>query len=186
MRAQRVTARVNGSVRCLPGGVAHARHVELILPGDSTGAASPAQTTLRALPVYFMDLASGTTGMATVLITHDLSVLVDACDKISVMYAGKIVEEGFAGSVFQTPKHPYTKALGAAFPEIGDLTYRMAPTGLGGDPPDPMLIPSGCSFHPRCPVAFAECSSTEPILFPAGENRRSACLLVDQENKAAR
>lgn len=124
-------------------------------------------------------------GLSMIFITHDLSVLVDVCDKIAVMYAGKIVEEGPAEAVFETPKHPYTKALGAAFPEIGDLTYRMSPTGLGGDPPDPMQIPPGCSFHPRCPSAFAECSSREPSLYPAGANRISACLLVDQENSRA-
>jgi len=124
-------------------------------------------------------------GLSLIFITHDLSVLVDVCDKIAVMYAGRIVEEGPAEAVFETPRHPYTKALGAAFPEIGDLTYRMSPTGLGGDPPDPMLIPSGCSFHPRCPSAFADCSGSEPTLYPAGDNRRSACLLVDQENRKA-
>jgi peptide/nickel transport system ATP-binding protein len=119
-------------------------------------------------------------GLSMIFITHDLSVLVDVCDRISVMYAGKIVEEGPAHDVFRTPKHPYTRALGAAFPEIGDHTYRMAPTGLGGDPPDPMDIPSGCSFHPRCSEAFEACPVTEPSLYAAGEGRRAACLLVEK------
>jgi len=118
-------------------------------------------------------------GLSMIFITHDLSVLVDACDRISVMYAGRIVEEGPADAVFESPTHPYTKALGAAFPEIGDHQYRMSPTGLGGDPPDPMSIPSGCSFHPRCPVAFDECASLEPALHAAGEGRRASCLLID-------
>jgi peptide/nickel transport system ATP-binding protein len=117
-------------------------------------------------------------GLSMIFITHDLSVLVDVCDRIAIMYAGKIVEDGPANAVFDTPKHPYTRALGAAFPEIGDMKYRMAPTGLGGDPPDPTEIPSGCSFHPRCPVVFDDCSVTEPDLYSAGEGRRAACLLV--------
>ncbi len=117
-------------------------------------------------------------GLAMVFITHDLSVLVDVCDSIAIMYAGKIVEQGPAEAVFESPLHPYTKALGSAFPEIGDRAFRMNPTGLGGDPPDPAEIPSGCSFHPRCPLVFDECSATEPELYPGGAGRQAACLLV--------
>jgi peptide/nickel transport system ATP-binding protein len=124
-------------------------------------------------------------GLSMIFITHDLSVLVDVCDRIAIMYAGKIVEDGPANAVFETPQHPYTRALGAAFPEIGDMKYRMAPTGLGGDPPDPTEIPSGCSFHPRCPLVFKDCSVTEPTLFPAGEGRRAACLLVEGAKEGA-
>jgi peptide/nickel transport system ATP-binding protein len=124
-------------------------------------------------------------GLSMVFITHDLSVLVDACDRISVMYAGRIVEEGPADDVFANPSHPYTRALGAAFPEIGDHQYRMSPTGLGGDPPDPMFIPSGCSFHPRCSLAFDACKFEEPVPYPSGENRSAACLLVRDAEKGA-
>jgi peptide/nickel transport system ATP-binding protein len=99
-------------------------------------------------------------------------------DRLAIMYAGKIVEEGPAETVFHSPQHPYTEALSAAFPEIGDQRFRGAPMGLGGDPPDPAEVPSGCSFHPRCPKAFEDCSVTEPQLYPAGEGRRAACLLV--------
>jgi peptide/nickel transport system ATP-binding protein len=110
---------------------------------------------------------------------------VDVSDRIAIMYAGKIVEEGPATQVFRSPRHPYTKALGAAFPEIGDLQYRMAPTGLGGDPPHPQDIPSGCSFHTRCPVAFEACSTTDPALYPAGEDHQAACLLLDTAQREA-
>jgi peptide/nickel transport system ATP-binding protein len=116
-------------------------------------------------------------GLAMLFITHDLSVLTEVSDRLAIMYAGKIVEEGPASDVFRDPKHPYTRALAQAFPEIGDQRFRRAPAGLGGDPPDPAAIPSGCSFHPRCPEAFDLCPGTEPELFPAGEGRRSACLL---------
>jgi len=117
-------------------------------------------------------------GLSMIFITHDLSVLVETSDRLAIMYAGKIIEEGPAETVFHSPQHPYTEALSAAFPEIGDQRFRGAPMGLGGDPPDPADVPSGCSFHPRCPKAFEDCSVTEPQLYPAGEGRRAACLLV--------
>jgi peptide/nickel transport system ATP-binding protein len=120
-------------------------------------------------------------GLAMLFITHDLSVLVEVCDRLAIMYAGKIVEEGPSAAVFANPAHPYTTALAAAFPTIGDQRFRRAPSGLGGDPPQPDAIPSGCSFHPRCPVAFDECSTTVPDLYEAGERRRAACLLVREQ-----
>lgn len=117
-------------------------------------------------------------GLAMVFITHDLSVLVEVCDRIAVMYAGRIVEQGPAMSVFESPRHPYTAALASAFPRIGDPRFRGQPSGLGGDPPDPSSLPSGCTFHPRCPSAFGECLEVDPPLFDAGPGRRAACLLV--------
>lgn len=117
-------------------------------------------------------------GLSMLFITHDLSVMVDVCDRIAVMYAGEIIEEGPARAVFDSPVHPYSKALSGAFPRVGEERFRRAPLGLGGDPPDPAHLPSGCSFHPRCPDAFAECSKVDPFLYNAGPGRRAACLLV--------
>jgi peptide/nickel transport system ATP-binding protein len=119
-------------------------------------------------------------GLAMLFITHDLSVLAEVSDRLAIMYAGRIVEEGPAAPVFTDPKHPYTHALAGAFPAIGDSQYRMKPSGLGGDPPDPQNIPSGCSFHPRCAQAFDECPTIDPTLYEAGPGRRAACLLVRQ------
>jgi peptide/nickel transport system ATP-binding protein len=118
-------------------------------------------------------------GLSMIFITHDLSVLVEVSDRLAIMYAGRIIEEGPADEVFHDPKHPYTQALAAAFPEIGDDRFRGKPSGLGGDPPDPQAIPSGCSFHPRCPQVFDDCRITDPQLYVAGERRRAACLLVE-------
>jgi peptide/nickel transport system ATP-binding protein len=118
-------------------------------------------------------------GLAMLFITHDLSVLVEVADRLAIMYAGRIVEDGPAQSVFFDPEHPYTKSLAASFPQIGDPRFRRAPTGLGGDPPDPQQIPRGCPFHPRCPDVFEPCPDVVPSLFPAGEGRRAACLLVE-------
>jgi peptide/nickel transport system ATP-binding protein len=118
-------------------------------------------------------------GLAMLFITHDLSVLVEVSDRLAIMYAGKIVEIGSAREVFESPKHPYTRALAAAFPEIGNDRFRRRPSGLGGDPPDPQAIPSGCPFHPRCPEVFEPCPTHVPWLFEAGNGRRAACLLVE-------
>ncbi|MGZ8652699.1 MAG: ABC transporter ATP-binding protein [Actinomycetota bacterium] len=122
-------------------------------------------------------------GLAMLFITHDLSVLVEMCDRLAIMYAGKIVEEGPSVDVFQNPAHPYTSALSGAFPQIGDRRFRMAPSGLPGDPPFPGNVPEGCSFHPRCPLAFDECPTIDPDLYPAGEGRRAACLLVRRDDR---
>ena len=117
-------------------------------------------------------------GLAMLFITHDLSVLVEVADRIAIMYAGLIIEEGPAEAVFREPAHPYTKALAGAFPEIGDTRFRGKPSGLGGDPPDPQHIPTGCPFHPRCPEAIAACPSLDVALWNAGADRRAACIHV--------
>jgi peptide/nickel transport system ATP-binding protein len=115
-------------------------------------------------------------GLAVILITHDLSTLAAVCRRLAVMYAGIIVEEGQSDQVFENPAHPYTRGLGAAFPVIGDEAFRMNPSGLPGDPPDPRSLPSGCPFHPRCPVSVEVCPSTDVELWPAGSGRTAACV----------
>ncbi len=115
-------------------------------------------------------------GLAMLFITHDLSVLVEVSDDLAIMYAGKIVEQGPAERVFHSPVHPYTKALAAAFPEIGDTRFRGQPSGLGGDPPDPQHVPSGCAFHPRCAEVTDVCPTLDPELWHAGEARMAACV----------
>ena len=115
-----------------------------------------------------------------VFISHDLSVLSSTCDRIAVMYAGKIVEQGPAADVFDHPQHPYAAALAGAFPRIGDTRYRYSPSGLPGDPPFPGDLPTGCTFHPRCPVAVDRCSTVEPALVEHASHR-TACLLVGSE-----
>src|SRR4051794_887407 len=103
-------------------------------------------------------------GLGLLLISHDLSVLGTTCDRVLVMYAGKVVERGPASSLFDHPLHPYGGALAAAFPRVGDPKARFAPVGLPGDPPDPTSLPSGCAFHLRCALATEECAATDPAL----------------------
>ncbi|WP_406136301.1 ABC transporter ATP-binding protein [Streptomyces sp. NBC_01089] len=117
--------------------------------------------------------------ISLLMISHDLAVLADTCDRLAVMYAGRVVEEGPAQQVFTGAAHPYSTALSGAFPRIGDPASRRAPRGLPGDPPDPAALPSGCTFHPRCPVALDECATTAgPELRDAGPAWQAACLLV--------
>jgi peptide/nickel transport system ATP-binding protein len=118
-------------------------------------------------------------GMALLFITHDLSVLKSVCRRLAVMYAGRIVEHGPSDVVFEDPRHPYTDALAAAFPTIGDPSSRLRPSGLAGDPPDPTELPTGCPFHPRCPVAVDSCLTTDVLLRPAGEGRAAACVHLE-------
>ena len=125
-------------------------------------------------------------GLAMIFVSHDLSTLSYVCERIAVMYSGRVVEEGPSAEVFGEPAHPYTRALAAAFPVIGDQAFRMRPSGLPGDPPDPRDLPSGCPFHPRCPVAVGECVTADVELWPAGEGRRAACIHVLEEVGAAR
>ncbi|MER8068749.1 ABC transporter ATP-binding protein [Streptomyces sp. NPDC094034] len=117
-------------------------------------------------------------GISLLMISHDLAVLSDTCDRLAVMYAGRIVEEGPARTVYDAAEHPYGRALSAAFPRIGDLASRRAPRGLPGDPPDPSSLPPGCTFHPRCPAALASCATDDQKLRDAGPGRRAACVRV--------
>nr|WP_190140250.1 ABC transporter ATP-binding protein [Streptomyces longispororuber] len=116
--------------------------------------------------------------LGLVMISHDLAVLADTCDRLAVMYAGRVVEEGPARDVYERAQHPYGKALSAAFPRIGDAGSRFAPRGLPGDPPDPSALPAGCTFHPRCPVALDVCGTEDQSLRAAAPAHLAACVHV--------
>jgi peptide/nickel transport system ATP-binding protein len=122
-------------------------------------------------------------GVGMMMISHDLSVLADLCDRITVMYAGRVVEEGPAAQIFSAPLHPYSSALSAAFPRVGDPAARFAPAGLPGDPPDPRQLTQGCSFAPRCPRAAEVCLPAEPELTPYGD-RAAACVRIEDPPSA--
>src|SRR5262249_38809549 len=115
-------------------------------------------------------------GLALVFITHDLSTLGAVSSRIAVMYAGRVVEHGPSAQVLGAPAHPYTRALAAAFPELGDPASGMAPAGVPGDPPDPRELPSGCPFHPRCAAAVDGCAEVAVELWDAGPGRAAACV----------
>lgn len=113
--------------------------------------------------------------LAMILITHDLSIITETCEKIAIMYAGKIVERGDILTIFKEPLHPYTQGLISAFPSIKAAKRRM--TSISGFPPDLLNPPSGCRFHPRCSYAMDICRNEEPRLVKAGK-RYVACHLV--------
>ncbi len=111
--------------------------------------------------------------LALLFITHDLSLAWQLCDRIAVMYLGRIVEQGDARDVIERPGHPYTQALVEAVPP------RKQRHALGGELPDAANLPPGCRFHPRCPKRFEPCDSVDPSLYPAGEpTHEAACLLL--------
>jgi peptide/nickel transport system ATP-binding protein len=120
-------------------------------------------------------------GLAILMITHDLSTAARYADRIAVMYLGRIVEEGPAREVVDNAQHPYTRALLSVVPRP-DPRERVVPRILQGETPDPVSIPSGCRFHPRCPIAIAECRDVDPALTrPAAatvESHRAACIRV--------
>ncbi|WP_017598759.1 ABC transporter ATP-binding protein [Nocardiopsis lucentensis] len=131
-------------------------------------------------------------GIGMIMISHDLSVLAAHCDRLAVMYAGRVVEQGPAAEVVRDPAHPYASALSSAFPRIGDPASRLAPRGLAGEPPDPAAPPPGCVFRPRCARAQAVCATVDPPLYPVAPDhdghstRHAACVHVGPARAAER
>jgi peptide/nickel transport system ATP-binding protein len=111
------------------------------------------------------------------MITHDLSTAAHFADRIAVMYLGRIVEDGPARDVVRDPQHPYTKALLSVVPKR-DPRDRSTPQILSGETPNPVHVPPGCRFHPRCPVVEDRCRSIDPELVETSAEHRAACVLV--------
>lgn len=124
-----------------------------------------------------------------IFISHDLSVIDHFCDRIAVMYLGKIIELAPREELFGNPKHPYTQALIDAIPKVGQGKRRMQQR-LGGEVPSPINPPSGCHFHPRCPKRFEGCDQAFPALTRQGSDHLVACKLysdaVEDSGEAAR
>lgn len=120
---------------------------------------------------------------SVIFITHDLSLLLELADNVAVMYAGRIVEQATRRDLYAHPRHPYSFGLINAFPRLRGP--RRGVTGIPGSPPDLRALPTGCAFHPRCPLRFEPCASVLPLLRPAleaqpdGESQLVACHLYD-------
>ncbi len=123
----------------------------------------------------FMDLRDEL-NLAYLFISHDLGVMRHLADRVLVMYLGRVVEEGSAAALFDTPIHPYTRALVEAVPRLDRRRTTFQP--VPGEIPSPLNPPSGCHFHPRCPLATARCRSEAPVLRDVAPGRRAACHLV--------
>jgi oligopeptide transport system ATP-binding protein len=123
---------------------------------------------------------------AIVLITHDMGVVADIADRVVVMYAGRIVEQGPKNEVFRNPQHPYTWGLLNSIPRLDRPKSRRLST-IPGQPPSMLALPSGCRFRPRCAYAFDRCAAEDPMLEPrVGENHLDACFLTQEQKQQLR
>lgn len=113
-------------------------------------------------------------GTSIILITHDLGVVAGVCDRVLVMYAGRVVEQATVNDLFASPRHPYTLGLLRSLPRL-DRDHSQRLEAIAGQPPDMTRVPAGCSFRPRCPVAVQRCESESPPLREIGQGRLSAC-----------
>jgi oligopeptide/dipeptide ABC transporter ATP-binding protein len=120
-----------------------------------------------------------TRGISVLFITHDLSTVATFADRIAVMYLGRIVETGPAREVLEQPQHPYTKALLSVVP-VANPRLRRRRSVLPGETPNPTDIPSGCRFHPRCPVAIQQCPRVDPPAVAVTPNHSALCLLLQE------
>ncbi|MET0783066.1 MAG: ABC transporter ATP-binding protein [Leifsonia flava] len=122
-------------------------------------------------------------GFSVIFITHDVSLLIEIADRIAIMYAGEIIEQGPAEELYRRPRHPYTRGLLKSFPPLKGPKTEL--TGIPGSPPDLANLPTGCKFHPRCPFAMEKCVTVEPVLqiSPAKPEpgRTVACWLHEDE-----
>jgi peptide/nickel transport system ATP-binding protein len=119
-------------------------------------------------------------GSTLILITHDLGVHANLADRIAVLYAGQIVEEGDARTILKAPRHPYTHYLINSLPDLDSRAERVS---IPGRPPALDKPPSGCRFHPRCPLALEKCKTIEPEMLQLTSNHRAACHLITDETK---
>ena len=116
------------------------------------------------------------TGVALIFVTHNLGIVAKMCDRVAVMYAGKIIEQAPVRGLFDQPKHPYTRALLGAVPKLGSKEPLYS---IAGQPPNLANLPTGCPFHPRCPEAVTRCVTEEPRDFHLGDGSVARCWLLE-------
>jgi peptide/nickel transport system ATP-binding protein len=153
--------------------IAIAHDPALIIADEPTTALD---VTVQAQILDLIDRLKQEFNAAVVMITHDLGVVAEHCDDIMVMYAGKPVEYGDRRDIYYDSHHPYTWGLLRSIPRLEEsANERLHP--IQGAPPSLIFLPSGCSFHPRCPYVFDLCKNEEPALLPASGHHASACHL---------
>jgi oligopeptide/dipeptide ABC transporter ATP-binding protein len=154
------------------GAIALSGGPELIIADEPT---TNLDVTIQAQYLNMLKDLQRRTGVALLFITHNLGIIAKMCDRVAVMYAGKIVEQGPVREIFLRPQHPYTQALISSIPKIGSREPLYA---IPGQPPDLAALPPGCAFHPRCPKAFERCKVDEPVDTLLGDQHRAACWLA--------
>ena len=154
-------------------------HPQLLIADEPTTALD---VTIQAQILELMKELQKKTRMGIIFITHNLGVVAEICDKVSVMYAGKMVEQGPVNDIFYKPGHPYTVGLLRSMPRVDAESYeRLIP--IEGTPVDMLNPPPGCPFAPRCEHAMKVCLKQMPPYVELGEGHRSACWLRVQEQK---
>ena len=139
---------------------------------------------IRASIISLLQRLQDRRNLSALYISHDLSLLKHVCDRIGIMYLGKLVEVGPAERVIEDPKHPYTRALVASTPII-DPDVEREPIELEGEVPDPVNLPSGCRFAPRCPEVMEGCWNGEPPMYDLDE-QQARCILYEDGSAVAR
>ena len=130
--------------------------------------------TIEAQIFDLIDDLQAERGMSVILITHDLGVVAGTCDRVAVFYGGKVVERSPVDELYENPKHPYTRGLMRSIPRLTADIERLSV--IEGSVPNPAALPSGCSFHPRCPHATRDCESYSPELREVSSDREVACI----------
>jgi oligopeptide/dipeptide ABC transporter ATP-binding protein len=138
---------------------------------------SALDVSIKAQIVNLLDDLQQGEALTYLFISHELEIVRHICDRVAVMYLGRIVEMGDIEDVFNDPRHPYTRSLLAAIPTIGGRKVT-DDFWLEGEPPDPKNLPSGCRFRPRCPLAEARCAEIDPPLAAREGGRLHACLVT--------
>jgi oligopeptide/dipeptide ABC transporter ATP-binding protein len=134
--------------------------------------------TTQAQILELLDTIRTDLGLAVVLVTHDLGVVAGHSDRVVVMYAGRVVEEGVVDDVFASPRHPYTRGLLASVPTLASERGTLTP--IPGSPPNLLHVPHGCAFHPRCAFAQDRCRESVPPLVVLAPGHRAACLRAEE------
>ena len=147
---------------------------ELLVADEPTTALD---VTIQAQILDLLNRLRRETGMALVLISHDLGVISETCEEVAVMYAGRIVERASADALFARPTHPYTQGLLAALPPLDGAKQRLA--AIPGSVPDPRMMPTGCAFAPRCAHCMAHCGIEVPRAVTVAPDHSAACLLAE-------
>ena len=150
--------------------IALASEPKLLLCDEPTTALD---VTIQDQILHLLARLRGETGVSMVLVTHDLAVVAQTCERVAVMYAARIVETGTVAEVFGAPRHPYTRALLRSVPDFDERRAHLE--SIVGMPPDLIRPPSGCRFHPRCEIAHPDCSEIDPALVELGDRRSTAC-----------
>ncbi len=147
---------------------------ELLVADEPTTALD---ATIQAQILDLLRRLQQETGMALVLISHDLGVVAEMCRRVCVMYAGRIVEQAPSDTLFADPRHPYTRGLLAALPDMVGPRRRLE--AIPGGVPEPWNMPPGCAFAPRCPQATAACDAGMPQFSTVGRDHEAACIHLD-------